>query len=84
MEPLLVTADVVAVWAGRPKGTIYRWGSEGRQGTHRGAGPNGETLYDLRVIPAKSDDGPGQPPPLRKTENADGVVERPGPALQEA
>lgn len=81
MEPLLVSADVAAVWAGRPKGTIYRWASEGRITRHRtGSG----TCYDLHEIPAKTDDGPGQPPPLKKTETADGVVERTGPALQEA
>jgi hypothetical protein len=70
VEPLLVSADVAAVWAGRPIGTIYRWASEGRQGVHR---TDSGTLYDLRVIPPKNDDGPGQPPPLKKTENADGV-----------
>lgn len=73
VEPLLVSADVAAVWAGRPIGTIYRWASEGRLTRHRtGSG----TRYDLNEIPPKTDDGPGQPPPLMKTENADGDVER--------
>ena len=82
MEPLLVSADVAAVWAGRPKGTIYRWGSEGRVTRHR---TDSGTLYDLNEIPPKTDDGPGQPPPLKKTENADGDAERQRPtAVQQA
>lgn len=82
MEPLLVSADVAAVWAGRPIGTIYRWASEGREGVHRtGSG----TLYDLNVIPPKTEDGPGQPPPFTKTEKADGDAERQRPtAVQQA
>lgn len=73
MEPLLVSADVAAVWAGRPIGTIYRWASEGRITRHR---LEAGTRYNLHEIPPKTDDGPGQPPPLRKTEKADGDAEQ--------
>ena len=57
MEPILVTAKEAAIWTGRPVGTIGRWGSEGRI-TRYGS------RYDLRELPAATDDGPAPAPPL--------------------
>lgn len=61
MAPVLVTATEAAEWTGRPVGTIWRWASEGRisrYGTGKG------TRYDLRELPAWTEDGPGRAPEL--------------------
>lgn len=61
MDPILVTVKEAALWTGRPAGTIWRWASEGRirrYDTSRG------TRYDLRELPAATDDGPGVAPAL--------------------
>lgn len=61
MDPILVTSKEAALWTGRPAGTIWRWASEGRirrYETSRG------TRYDLRELPAATDEGPGAVPAL--------------------
>lgn len=66
MDPILVTAREAAIWTGRPVGTIWRWASEGRIRTHRPpGGRKKDARYDLRELPAATDDGPGAAPKVR-------------------
>lgn len=62
MDPILVTASEASLWTGRPVGTIWRWASEGRIRRH--GGPGKKARYDLRELPAATEAGPGQAPPL--------------------
>lgn len=50
-RPQLVTAADAAYYTGRPVGTIWRWGSEGRITVH-GSGRNAR--YDLRELDRKT------------------------------
>ncbi|MFF4403611.1 helix-turn-helix domain-containing protein [Streptomyces sp. NPDC001404] len=61
VDPILVTAADASIWTGRPKGTIWRWASEGRI---RRYGTGKQVRYDLRELPAATDDGPGRAPEL--------------------
>jgi hypothetical protein len=44
-------------------GTIWRWASEGRIKSYRGRTKK-DTRYDLRELPAWTEDGPGRTPEL--------------------
>lgn len=61
MGPVLITASEAAEWTGRPVGTIWRWASEGRIKRY---GTGKSTKYDLRELPAWTEDGPGRTPEL--------------------
>lgn len=61
MGPVLITAVEAAEWTGRPVGTIWRWASEGRIKRY---GHGKRTRYDLRELPAWTEDGPGRTPEL--------------------
>lgn len=62
MGPVLITATEAAEWTGRPVGTIWRWASEGRIKRYGGRGRYAR--YDLRELPAWTEDGPGRTPVL--------------------
>jgi hypothetical protein len=66
VDPILVTAQEAALWTGRPVGTIWRWGTERRITVHRGRTPK-DTRYDLRELPAATDDGPAAAPKIRES-----------------
>jgi hypothetical protein len=63
MGPVLISASEAAEWTGRPVGTIWRWASEGRIKSYRGRTKK-DTRYDLRELPAWTEDGPGRTPEL--------------------
>lgn len=65
MDPILVTAREASVWTGRPVGTIWRWATEDRITIHKGR-TRKDSRYDLRELPAATDDGPGPVPKIRE------------------
>lgn len=67
-EPILVNATEGEAWSGRPRGTIWRWASEGRLTRY---GEGNKTRYDRNEIPSAEEGGR---PPVRhpRGEKADG------------
>lgn len=60
-DAIYVSAAEAAVWTGRPKGTIWRWASEGRINRYE---IGGSVKYLLDELPPLTDAGPATPPPL--------------------
>jgi hypothetical protein len=65
VDPILVTAQEAALWTGRPVGTIWRWANEHRITVHKGR-TRKDSRYDLRELPAATDDGPALAPQIRE------------------